>query len=109
MQKHCTDAGFCITPKSTHLYGQAACYSAKSSTMRVWVANYGEYDAMNGIEDWKPFSWHCANCGKIVIGYMKQNGNIKVECQYCHVVMIRKIKGRRYDTIDVYAPTSLEG
>ena len=64
---------------------------------------------MNGIEEWKPFSWHCANCGNIVIGYMKQNGDIKVECKRCRVVMVRKIKGRRHDTIDVYAPTDMEG
>ena len=63
---------------------------------------------MNRVDDWIPFSWHCANCGAIVTGYKNANGDIKVECSRCHVVMVRKIKSRRHDTFDMYAPKGQE-
>ena len=59
-------------------------------------------------EEWTPFSWHCSNCGTIVTGYKNAKGDIKVECSRCHVVMVRRIKGRRHDTIDLYAPNYQE-
>lgn len=46
-------------------------------------------------ETWKPFRWHCPNCGKQVIGYKDKSGKIKVSCDSCKTVMIRIIKGRR--------------
>ena len=52
---------------------------------------------MRMAEEWTPFSWHCSNCGTIVTGYKNANGDIKVECSRCHVVMVRRIKGRRHD------------
>lgn len=55
-------------------------------------------------QDWKPFSWHCVNCGTIVIGYKNSKGDIKVECKHCHSVMVRTIKTPRHDLINVYAP-----
>ncbi len=55
-------------------------------------------------EHWKPFSWHCPNCGTIVTGHQNNAGKIKAECHKCHTVMVRIIKSRRYDSIDVYAP-----
>lgn len=63
---------------------------------------------MREIDEWKPFSWHCTNCGTIVTGYKNQNGDIKVECSHCRAVMIRTIKSRRHNTIDVYAPKGQE-
>ncbi len=53
---------------------------------------------------WKPFSWHCPNCGEISVGYRNAKGTIKVECSKCHAVMVRTIMGRRHDRIDIYAP-----
>lgn len=55
-------------------------------------------------EIWRPFSWHCPNCGEISVGYKNSSGTIKVECSKCHAVMVRKVMGRRHDRIDIYAP-----
>ena len=55
-------------------------------------------------EIWRPFSWHCPNCGGISVGYKNSSGTIKVECSKCHAVMVRKVMGRRHDRIDIYAP-----
>ena len=63
---------------------------------------------MNKNDEWLPFSWYCVNCGTIVTGYKNQNGDIKVECSRCHAVMVRKIRSRKHDTIDLYAPKGLE-
>ena len=43
-------------------------------------------------DEWTPISWHCANCGTIVVGYRNAQGAIKVQCNRCRVVMVRKIK-----------------
>ena len=53
-------------------------------------------------QDWKPFSWYCPDCGELVTGYKGNDGIIKVSCKSCYVVMIREVKSRRHDTIDVY-------
>lgn len=58
--------------------------------------------------EWTPLSWYCSNCGHLVTGYKNSNGDVKVECKVCHAVMIRKIKGRRHNTIDLYAPKENE-
>ena len=63
---------------------------------------------MSNEDEWRPFSWHCANCGNIVTGFKNAKGDIKVECSRCHTVMVRKIKSRRHDTIDTYAPVGQE-
>ncbi|MBE6984559.1 MAG: hypothetical protein E7434_02880 [Ruminococcaceae bacterium] len=63
---------------------------------------------MNEQELWVSFSWYCPNCGKIVVGYKDSNGTIKVQCRHCETTMIRRIKGRRHDTIDLYAPRNQE-
>ena len=39
-------------------------------------------------------------CGTIVAGYKMPKAR---ECERCHVVIVRKIKGRRHDTMDLYA------
>lgn len=59
-------------------------------------------------DEWVPFSWHCSNCGAIVAGYKNEKGTIKVECKKCGVVMVRSFKGRRHDTIDLFAPNGQE-
>ena len=39
-------------------------------------------------EIWRPFSWHCPNCGEISVGYKNSSGTIKVESSKCHAVMV---------------------
>ena len=63
---------------------------------------------MRTAEEWIPFSWHCPNCGSIVTGYKNQNGDIKVQCGRCKTVMVRRLKNRRHDTIDLFAPEGQE-
>ena len=63
---------------------------------------------MDRVDEWILFTWHCANCGNIVTGYKNARGDIKVECSRCHAVMVRVIKSRRHDTIDLYAPKGEE-
>ena len=38
------------------------------------------------------------------LSYRNENGIIKYECKNCKAVSVRKQKGRRHDTIDLYAP-----
>ena len=59
-------------------------------------------------EQWVSFSWHCPNCGMIVVGVKNSDGTIKVQCRHCGTAMVRRIKGRRHDTIDLYAPQNQE-
>ena len=59
-------------------------------------------------ETWRPFSWHCPNCGKASVGYQDAAGTIKVECAKCHAVMIRRVMGRRHDRI-AFSATAGEG
>lgn len=54
--------------------------------------------------EWKPFSWHCVNCGTIVTGYKNSRGDIKVECRTCHAVMVRTIKNAKQDRMNIFAP-----
>ena len=63
---------------------------------------------MSRYQEWIPFSWYCPNCGKIVTGYRNAGGHIKVQCMKCHAVMVRRIMGRRHDTLDIYAPEGQE-
>lgn len=55
--------------------------------------------------DWSPVPMYCLNCGQINYGYWNGEGKIKYECPRCKVTAIRVQKGRRHDTVDVYAPT----
>ena len=52
-------------------------------------------------DEWRPFSWHCPNCGYIVTGYKNSSGQIKVECKRCKTVMFRTIKSRKHEIIDI--------
>ena len=54
--------------------------------------------------EWVPFSWHCPNCGKIVTGLKDESGAIKVTCRHCQLVMVRKLKSRRRDIIELFPP-----
>ena len=58
--------------------------------------------------EWRPFIWHCVNCGCIVTGFKNNEGKIKVECKRCRTVMVRILKNKRKDTIDVFAPQGQE-
>lgn len=55
-------------------------------------------------EEWIPFSGRCYNCGAAVTGYKDMKGTVKIECKKCHVVMVRKVMGRRHRRIDLYDP-----
>lgn len=59
-------------------------------------------------EEWVSFTWYCSNCGTLVTGFKNQNGDIRVECSRCRAVMVRRVKNKRCDSIDVYAPRGLE-
>ena len=59
---------------------------------------------MTNQEEWTPFKWHCSNCGHIVAGSKNQNGVIKVKCNRCQAVMVRRLKSKWHDTIAVYSP-----
>ena len=55
-------------------------------------------------DTWTPIPMYCSNCGKLNYGYRNEDGKIKYECDNCKVVFVRVEKGRRHDTIDMYAP-----
>ena len=55
-------------------------------------------------EEWKPFTWHCSQCGADVTGYKNERGDIEVQCNKCRLVMVRTIKGKRHSTMELYTP-----
>lgn len=55
-------------------------------------------------EDWNIYSWYCPNCKSEVAGLKNKNNQIRVKCSRCGAEMIRTIKGRRHDVIDIFAP-----
>ena len=59
-------------------------------------------------DSWRPLSWHCSNCGTLVTAYQNSKGEFKVACPNCRAVMVRIQKGRRRDTIELYAPKGQE-
>jgi len=58
------------------------------------------------LEDWTIYSWYCPNCKEEVAGLKNKKNQIRVKCSRCGAEMIRTIKGRRHDVIDIYAPSS---
>lgn len=58
---------------------------------------------MRNIE-WIPYTWYCSNCGSKVSGLKNANGDVKVQCGKCGMVMVRKFKGRRHGSIEFYVP-----
>lgn len=55
-------------------------------------------------DNWRTVSWYCPNCGNLVSGYPNADGIIKVTCCKSGTEMVMKIKGRRHNTLEVYAP-----
>ena len=72
-----------------------------------------EYSPSRGKEvalvDWTIYSWYCPNCRNGVAGLKNEKNQIKVKCEVCGVEMVRTVKSRRHDTIDVFAATGDEG
>ena len=56
------------------------------------------------LEDWTIYSWYCPNCKNEVAGLKNDKNQIRVKCNKCGVEMVRTVKGRRHDVIDLYAP-----
>jgi len=55
-------------------------------------------------DEWQIYRWYCVNCGHIVQGFKNKDGNIKVVCEHCNVVMVRMPRSRRVDDFHVTAP-----
>ncbi len=54
--------------------------------------------------DWTVYSWFCPNCKGAVAGMKNDKNQIKVKCNVCGAEMIRTVKSRRRDVIEIYAP-----
>ncbi len=59
-------------------------------------------------DEWMPYQWHCSNCGNIVTGYRNDKGTIKAECGKCRTYMVRKVKSKTCDSIEVFAPKEMQ-
>ena len=59
-------------------------------------------------ENWKPIPMFCPNCGKLNYGYKSGDEKIKYECDRCMVNFVRVRKGRRHDTIEMFAAPGQE-
>lgn len=59
-------------------------------------------------ESWKPYPMFCPNCGRLNYGYKSEDNRIKYECAQCTVKFVRVQKGRRHDTIDLFAKVGHE-
>ena len=60
------------------------------------------------LEDWTIYSWYCPNCKNEVAGLKNEKNRIKAKCKVCGAKMVRTMKSRRHDVIDVYAPDEEE-
>lgn len=58
--------------------------------------------------NWTAIPMFCPNCGQLNYGYQNKEAKIRYECTRCEVVLIRTTKGRRHDTIEIYAATGTE-
>lgn len=58
--------------------------------------------------DWTIYSWYCPNCTNEVAGLKDKKNQIRVTCDKCGTEMVRTVKGRRHDVIDMFAPPGLE-
>ena len=54
-------------------------------------------------ETWKPIPMFCPNCGTMKYGYKGIGDKIKYERERCMVKFERVRKGRRHDTIEMFA------
>ena len=83
--------------KKMDLYSQSCVLEAE--VMRQEKENQGE-----GNHNWEPCSWHCPNCGTMVIGYRNEKNVVKAKCRKCRADMIRISRNRRHDIIEIFAP-----
>ena len=104
----CKSAAVRDGQESSRLYAPAIGGLLRCCELKWTVADKKEWQRMRPEEIWVPFSWHCSNCGAIVTGYKNQNNDIKVQCSRCQVVMVRRFKSRKHDTIDLFAPEGQE-
>ena len=52
--------------------------------------------------------WYCVNCAAKVTGYMTPEGRIRCTCGRCGSIMVRTPRGRRHDSMEVYAAAGCE-
>ena len=57
----------------------------------------------SALVDWTIYSWYCPNCRNRVAGLKNEKNQIRVKCDVCGVEMIRIVKSRRHDVINIYA------
>lgn len=63
---------------------------------------------MKSNNNWTTIPMFCPNCGQLNYGYQNTEKKIKYECTRCGVVLVRTTKGRRHDTIEMYAAAETE-
>ena len=59
-------------------------------------------------ENWKLYPMFCPNCGITSYGYKSEDGKIRYVCRKCAVKFVRMQKGRRHDTIELFAAQGQE-
>ena len=57
-------------------------------------------------DKWEMISWCCPNCGQLISGLPNAEGKIKASCQKCKTEMVLVHKGRRHDTLEIFAPAT---
>lgn len=55
-----------------------------------------------------PVRRYCPNCGNLASGGRDEDGVAKLTCRRCGTVFTSKLKSRRHDRLDVYAPRGEE-
>lgn len=61
-------------------------------------------DRCREFRNWKIVSWYCPNCGQLIGGIPNAEGKIKTSCCKCKTEMVFRNKGRRHDTLELFAP-----
>lgn len=51
---------------------------------------------------------YCPNCGQLVSGIRGEDKIARMSCSLCGTVFVSKLKSRRHDSLDVYAPKGAE-
>ncbi len=59
--------------------------------------------------NWTVYTWYCPNCRNRVGGPKNKKNQIRAKCGKCGAEMIRTVRSRRHNVIDVYAPAGEEG
>ena len=52
----------------------------------------------------KPIKCYCKNCTHLMVGYRAANGLAKLKCPRCGLVLVSKLKSRRCEQVEYYAP-----